>query len=107
MREYDALYIHINTSTVDFSSIRTLRGAFAVLRNIIHNVLVKVPPTSNILPQEADYEYCYDPRCASADALHSVRTELKSTVARAHKNGWLEEERVTTVRKNTYMRSCT
>ena len=39
-------------STVDCSSVRTLRGAFAILRNIIHNVPVKVPPTSNILPQE-------------------------------------------------------
>ena len=37
-------------------------------------------PTSDILPEEADHEYCYDLCCASADTLRGVRTELKSTV---------------------------
>ena len=37
--------------------------------------------TSDVLPQEADYEYCYNLRCAIADALRGVRTELKSTVS--------------------------
>ena len=34
----------------------------------------------DILTQEASHEYCYDLRCANADALRGVRTELKSTV---------------------------
>ena len=38
-------------------------------------------PTLDILPQEADYEYCYDLRCAIADTLRGVRTQLKSTVS--------------------------
>ena len=35
-------------------------------------------PTSDILPQEADHEHCYDLRCASTDT--SVWSGLKSTV---------------------------
>ena len=34
--------------------------------------------TPDILPQEADHDY--NLRCANADALRSVWTELKSTV---------------------------
>ena len=37
-------------------------------------------PTSDILPQEADHEYCYDLRCSNADILRGVRMELKFTV---------------------------
>ena len=39
--------------------------------------------TSDILLREADHEYCYDLRCASADALCGVRSELKSTVSQS------------------------
>ena len=43
--------------------------------------------TSDILPQEADHKHCYDLRCANADALRGVRTELKSTVQLEENSG--------------------
>ena len=38
-------------------------------------IMAGFSPTSDILSWEADHEYCYNLRCASADALHSVRTK--------------------------------
>ena len=43
-------------------------------------IMTGVSPISDILPQVADHECCYDLRCTSADAVHGVWTKLKSTI---------------------------
>ena len=51
-----------------------------VLPRSTSGIMTGVSPISDILPQVADHECCYDLRCTSADTVCGVWTKLKSTI---------------------------